>query len=174
MRLLDLNDLRLIELTGLTGLGLGSWQLTWLMKVGPRITSASQLPDPLHYDSHRSSLNRSLSKLPEDLTSDHSMKSFRQAKLANSFLNGGWVNDCFIISLYLVIWFFRSSSISSYIGNTYRQYSSNFSSTSTGSKTRLYSLNNMFSFIQYLPLLLGSLTWSLFLLFEENSELDSC
>ena len=42
------------------------------------------------------------------------------------------------------IWFFCSSSISSYIGNTYRQYSSNFSSTSTGSKTRLDSLNKTF------------------------------
>ena len=67
--------------------------------------------------------NRSLSKLPSELTTDHDMKTFRQAKLSNTFLGSSTSTS-------------SSGSLSSYIGATYRQYSSAFTNTTSASKNR--------------------------------------
>jgi len=95
---------------------------------GLRFSSVNDLPEPSSLSSsYSSSVNKSLSKLPTDLSTDFSKKSFRQMKLSNTFLSAG------------------TSSISSYIGNSYRQYSSNFSSTTSASKSRFSNVRSVFA-----------------------------
>jgi len=81
----------------------------------------------LGYSSYSS--NSSATKLPQDLTTTHAMKSFRQMKLTNTFLEG-------------------SKSLTSSIGNTYKQYSNNFTSsrTTAASKSRFTNMKSVFSF----------------------------
>ena len=91
---------------------------------GLRFSSVSQLPEPrsvVSPSSHSAGVSRSLAR-PGDLTTDHSMKAFRQMKLSNAFLGPS------------------TSSITTALGNTYRQYSTNFSSTTSASKSRLIKM----------------------------------
>merc|ERR1719195_332342 len=102
---------------------------------GLRFSSVSQLPRPsntpsLALSSHSAAANRSLSKLPSELTTDHDMKTFRQAKLSNTFLGSSTST---------------SSSLSSYIGATYRQYSSAFTNTTSASKNRFSNVRSVFA-----------------------------
>jgi len=85
--------------------------------------------EPSFRSSYSSNINKSDTKIPQDVTTNHAMKSFRQMKLTNTFLEG-------------------SKSLTSSIGNTYKQYSNNFTSTrtTTASKNRFTNMKSVFSF----------------------------
>jgi len=64
---------------------------------------------------------------PRDLSLNNSMKSFRQMKLSSSFLT-------------------NSDSLSSYLGHSYKPFSTGFTSTSSASKSRFSNVRSVFSF----------------------------
>ena len=91
--------------------------ISFLICQGLRFSSVSQLPEPASLSGSSLSLSKA-PRLPPDLSTDHSMKAFRQMKLSNTLLGPG------------------PSSLTSKLGDSYRQFSSNFASTTSASKSR--------------------------------------